>query len=111
MNYQIIVETGRTQLDGNVFLCIFGDDRTTSDLALIPSKRIFPPQTRLEFNLTDVDVGKVRFQIERKKEKKNNSLKIFSSSQINKINIGHDGKDQQWILKSVEIIKNNENYL
>lgn len=88
MNYQIIVETGPKELNGNVFLCISGDDRTTSDLALIPSKGIFPQQTRLEFNLADVDVGK-----------------------INKINVGHDGKDQQWILKSVEIIKNNENYL
>ena len=106
MNYQVIVETGPTELNAHVSLRIFGTEKTTFQLALISPSRKFAPSSRLEFNVSNVDVGKVRsFTF-------TNRNRTFSLPlQIEKINIGHNGLDQEWILKSVEIVKNDESYL
>lgn len=60
MNYQVIVETGPTDLAANVSLCIYGTDGTTPVLALKSTELRFPSNSRLEFNLSANDVGKVR---------------------------------------------------
>ncbi|CAF0819854.1 unnamed protein product [Rotaria sp. Silwood1] len=94
INYKVTVEMGDSQLDANVILCIYGDKDVTKNLPLRTIKdgtRVkFDKDSRLEFHLKDVDVGK-----------------------IEKINIGHDGKgnEQKWFLKSIEIEKNDEYYM
>ncbi|CAF1064509.1 unnamed protein product [Rotaria sordida] len=94
INYKVIIETGDSKIDANVILCIYGDKDTTKNLALRTTKdgtsAKFNKDSRLEFDLKDIDVGKIQ-----------------------KINIGHDGKDdeQRWFLKSIEIEKNDEYYL
>ncbi|CAF2520074.1 unnamed protein product [Rotaria sp. Silwood2] len=94
INYKVIIETGDSQIDANVILCIYGDKDTTKNLPLRTIKdgtqAKFDRDSRLEFNLKAIDVGK-----------------------IEKINIGHDGKgnEQKWFLKAIEIEKNDEYYL
>jgi hypothetical protein len=65
INYKILVETGESGIDANVILCIFGDQDTTTNLALRTTKdgldAKFDKDSTLEFALQAVDVGKVNF--------------------------------------------------
>ncbi|CAF0753759.1 unnamed protein product [Rotaria sp. Silwood1] len=93
LNYNVIVETGESGIDANVILCIYGDENTTTNLALRTTKdgsdAKFDPDSILEFDLKAIDVGKIK-----------------------KINIGHDGEgsERQWFLKSIQIDKKDEHY-
>ncbi|CAF3803025.1 unnamed protein product [Rotaria sordida] len=94
INYSVIIETGESGIDANVILCIFGDENTTTNLALRTTKdgsdAKFDANSILEFDLKAIDVGKIK-----------------------KINIGHDGgegTDQHWFLKSIQIEKKDEHY-
>ncbi|CAF2907936.1 unnamed protein product [Rotaria sp. Silwood2] len=93
INYNVIVETGESGIDANVILCIYGDENTTTSLALGTTKdgsdAKFDPDSILEFDLKAIDVGKIK-----------------------KINIGHDGEgnERQWLLKSIQIDKKDEHY-
>ena len=65
IHYKIIVETGESGIDANVILCIFGDEDTTTNLALRTTKdgssAKFDKDSTLEFDLKAVDVGKVNY--------------------------------------------------
>ncbi|UJR10158.1 hypothetical protein I4U23_014374 [Adineta vaga] len=92
--YKITIITGDSGIDSNVMLCIYGKDDLTKNFALTKtmdhSQAKFDKNSQLEFELKGINVGK-----------------------IEKINIGHDGKDadQQWLLKSVKIQKKDEEYI
>jgi hypothetical protein len=56
-----MIETGQTGINANVQLCIYGDKLTTNQVALrTDSKRQFLADSRLEFDVRDVDVGQVK---------------------------------------------------
>ncbi|CAF4501710.1 unnamed protein product [Rotaria socialis] len=94
INYSVIIQTGKSNITSNVILCIYGDKKTTK---LFPLRTIkngtnakFDKDNYFEFDLKDINVGK-----------------------IEKINIGHDrkGNEQEWLLKSIRIEKNDEHYV
>ncbi|CAF2065081.1 unnamed protein product [Rotaria magnacalcarata] len=93
INYKVIIETGESNINANVILCIYGDENTTTNLPLRTTKdgsdAKFDQDSILEFDLRATDVGK-----------------------ITKINIGHDSDDseQNWFLKSIQIESNDEHY-
>ncbi len=67
INYNVIIETGETGIDSNVMLCIYGDQDTTKHFALRTIKdgaqAKFNQQSRLEFVLKGIDVGKVSYSL------------------------------------------------
>ena len=73
MNYKVTVETGEIGTDANVMLCIYGDDDTIKHVALRTTSQgaeaKFEKDSRLEFDLKEIYVGKVswtyRFDLEK----------------------------------------------
>ncbi|CAF0923501.1 unnamed protein product [Adineta ricciae] len=93
ITYKTTIITGESGIGSNVILCIYGETNVTKNFALTQtmddSKARFDQNSQLQFDLKATDVGK-----------------------ITKINIGHDGQDedQQWSLEAVRIEKKDEQY-
>ncbi len=58
INYKVHIDTGESNIDSNIILCIYGDEDTTKSLALRTTKN-----SRLEFDLKAIDVGKVSYSL------------------------------------------------
>ena len=111
IHYRVLVETGRSGVDANVILCIYGDEGTTTNLALKETKdgraARFMKDSTLEFDLIAGDVGKVSVRWSRV------CVSRPFRNQIRRINIGHDGTDagHAWFLESIKIEKKNQEYM
>jgi hypothetical protein len=60
---KIIIQTGESGITANVMLCIYGDKDISKMIALRQTKNDleakFDQNSRLEFDLKEIDVGKV----------------------------------------------------
>ena len=63
VNYKVIVKTGESGITANAILCIYGVNDRTKPLALRTTvneeQAQFDKDSRLEFHLKAIDVGKV----------------------------------------------------
>ena len=63
-DYKVVIETGESNIDANVILCIYGNSGTTKILPLRTTKNgtqaKFEENSYSEFHLKAIDVGKVR---------------------------------------------------
>ncbi len=65
IDYKIIIDTGESGINANVMLCIYGDKDISKNIPLRLTKNDieakFDQNSRLEFHLKEIDIGKVNY--------------------------------------------------